>query len=115
MLARIIKNGLQIEAVKEERRREYEAYMTEYHINHADMVIKQNDLDVFDFLIKTTKKMCDEQASSSLLQVIHTKRQASVQLCENGEHSTLRFSDVAMQAKFDRLLMKGSKDLLRNA
>jgi len=104
----------QIEDVKEQRRREYEAYMAEYNINHADMVIKQNDLDLFDFLIKTTKKMCDEQASA-LLQVTSTKRQAAVQLCENGEHSTLRFSDVAMQAKFDRLLMKGSKDLLRNA
>ena len=58
--------------------------------------------------------MCDEQASA-LLQVTHVKHQATVQLCENGEHSTLRFTDVAMQAKFDRLLMKGSKDLLRNA
>ena len=44
----------QIEDVKEQRRREYEAYMHEYYINYADMVIKQNDLDVFDFLIKTT-------------------------------------------------------------
>merc|ERR1719240_45135 len=37
-----------------------------------------------------------------------------MQLCDAREGSSLRFSDVALQKKFDRLLMKGSRDILKN-
>jgi len=99
----------QITELRDQRRDAYNAYMEVYSANYADMQIKQADLDVFDFLIKTTKKMCDEQ--TSLVQV----GQESMQLCENSMGGTIRFTDIALQSKFDRLLMKGTKDLLRNA
>jgi hypothetical protein len=103
--------GRQIDRVKERRQEEYEAYMKEYMIHYADMQIKQNDLDVFDFLIKTTKTMCDEQAGLFL----DVGQQSKLQVCDTHGGAALRFSDSAMQEKFDRMLMKGSRDLLKNA
>jgi len=101
----------QIDDVRARRQEEYEAYMKEYNIHYADLQIKQNDLDVFDFLIKTTKSICDSQSGLLLADVKGQK----MEVCETHGESTLRFSDVAMQQKFDRLLVKGSKSLLRNA
>merc|ERR1719240_2600149 len=37
-----------------------------------------------------------------------------MQLCDARDGSSLRFSDVALQKKFDRLLMKGSRDILKS-
>jgi hypothetical protein len=104
----------QIDDVKAHRQVEYEAYMKEYNIHYADLQIKQNDLDVFDFLIKTTKTICDEQAKKQFVQIGSHANAMKMQLCDAHDGSTLRFSDAAMQAKFDRILMKGSRDLLKN-
>merc|ERR1712194_118053 len=81
--------------------------------NEADRVIKQNDLDVFDFLIKSTKKICDEQATALLQGKAH---EAKVQLCYTSDNSaTLKFADTSLQKKFDRILAKGSHQLLTHA
>jgi len=89
----IAEMGRQIDAVKQQRTDAYAAYLKVYNVNYADMTIKQNDLDVFDFLIKTTKTMCDEQAV--FLQGGHH----TVQMCENKDEVSLRFSDSALQSK----------------
>jgi len=100
-----------IDAVREREREEYNSWYEEWQKNYADLVVKQNDLDVFDFLIQTTKKICDEQATSKFIQ---EDDHAAVQMCDGGGSSTLRFKDATLQKKFDRMLMKGSRDLLRN-
>jgi hypothetical protein len=80
------------------------------------MVIKQNDLDVFDFLITTTKGICVKQAAAAGTGFVQTNQveHVQVQLCDAHAGSALRFSDSALQAKFDRVLMKASRDLLKN-
>jgi len=45
----IAEMGRQIDAVKQQRTDAYAAYLKVYNVNYADMTIKQNDLDVFDF------------------------------------------------------------------
>jgi hypothetical protein len=67
-------------------------YMRQYKLHFADLQIKQNDLDVFDFLIKTTKQICDEQAKQSLL--VQAGQQAMMQICDTADGAVLRFSDV---------------------
>ena len=52
--------GEETDAAKRHRPSEYAAYMNVCNVNYADLQIKQNDLDVFDFLIKTTKTISDE-------------------------------------------------------
>merc|ERR1719316_2227850 len=69
----------QIDSVKAQRQEEYEAYMKEYNAHYADLQIKQNDLDVFDFLIKTTKQICDEQAG--FVQIGSQANAMKMQLC----------------------------------
>jgi hypothetical protein len=96
-----------ITEVKKKRAEEKDAYEKEYNINYADIVIKQNDLDVFDFLIKTTKKICDAQANS-FIQTGHPE----MELCSSKHGGAFRFSDSKLQQKFDQVLAKGSHDLL---
>jgi len=108
----IADSNRQIAIVRAQRQSEYEAYMQEYNVHYADLQIKQNDLNVFDFLIKTTKSICDSQSGLLLADV---GRHAKMQVCDTRDGATLRFSDAALQSKFDRVLMKGSKDLVRNA
>jgi hypothetical protein len=56
--------------------------------------------------------MCDEQAAkANLLQVGHERK---MQVCDTRDGASLRFSDAALQSKFDKMMMKGSRDLLRN-
>merc|ERR1719238_2467498 len=37
-----------------------------------------------------------------------------MQVCDTRKGATIRFGDAALQSKFDKMLMKGSRDLLRN-
>ena len=49
------------------------AYKDECNIDYAGMTIKQNNLGVFDFLIKATKETCDAQRGS-LIDLGHPPR-----------------------------------------
>ena len=61
--------------------------------------------------IKTTKTMCDEQAA-----LVQTSSERKMSLCDGADGASLiHFSDRALQTKFDRMLMKGSQNLLRSA
>ena len=87
------------------------AYEDEYAINYADRIVKQNDFDVLDFFIKTTKDICDARKGS----LIELGCSPELQVCSSQEGETLRFVDVALQQRFDKLVAKGSQDLLRGA
>ena len=81
-----------------------------YRTTAADIL--RNLSSVEDVLIKTTKTLCVEQAR--LLQV-PSGHVSGMQLCDAYDGAVLRFSDVALQANIDRMLMKGSRDPLKNA
>jgi hypothetical protein len=98
----------EVTAVKGKRAEEKDAYDKEYKVNYDDMQIKQNDLDVFDFLIRATKKICDAQAVT----LIELNHRPSLQVCSSNQGTVLRFDDARLQAKFDRVLAKASHDLL---
>ena len=69
--------------------------MKVYGVNYADLQIKQNDFNVFDFLIKITKKLCDEQAGLLFVDVGH---RSTIQVCDAHDGANLRFSDVGINS-----------------
>ena len=54
----------EINAVKKKREEERTSYENAYNMNYADITIRQNDSDVFDFPIQATNKICDAQGGS---------------------------------------------------
>jgi hypothetical protein len=104
-----------IQDVRRSRQDEQNAYYHQYGLDHAEMVLKQNDLDVFDFLITTTKAICVKQgAIVGIFAQTGQVANGHVQLCDSQDGTSLRFSDPELQSKFDKMLTKGSRDLLRN-
>ena len=57
----------QIADVKYHRNNAKKAYENEYAIIYADRIVKQNDFDVLDFFIKTTKDLCDARKGSLIV------------------------------------------------
>ena len=79
-------------------------YKDECNIDYADMTIKQNNFDVFDFLIKAPKETCDAQRGS-LIELGHLPR-----LQRGASHAgeTLLSADATLQQRFDNLFAKES-------
>ena len=73
-------------------------YNTEYTENRAELTIRPNDLDVFQFVLVFTK--CPDATSLA---------QQNVKVCEYSSgpragHKTLVFADKSIAAKYDKFL-----------
>lgn len=83
--------------------REEQAYNAEFATNSAELKIRQNDLDVFQFILEFTK--CEEETTALL--------QTSYQVCEMPSgRRTLLFQDKHLAKKFKALLQAGSRQHL---
>jgi len=85
--------------VEAELAKESKVYKEIFASNSAEMTVRQNDLDVFTFILEFTK--CTD--ATSLLQHSH-------RICEtsDGQH-ILHFEDKELQSKYFRMLTPASK------
>lgn len=90
----------QIEDVEASLAEEKKVYDQIYAVNNAEMIIRQNDLDVFTFILVFTK--CADATSFVQKQ---SGRVGSNRICEThaGNH-VLHFSDRATQVKYQKML-----------
>merc|ERR1719399_1693795 len=80
-------------------KKDTDLYMTVYYNNQRDMTIRQNDMDVFQFMMMFTK------CKSALLQL---DSPADAKICETNLGLMLNFSDKKTQAKFEKMLKPSS-------
>jgi len=78
-------------------------YNTEYAENKADLSKRQNDVDVFQFVLVFTK--CPDSTSLA---------QQNVKVCQftsgpHAGHKTLVFADKSIAARYDKLLTTGTR------
>jgi len=79
-------------------------YNIEFAENKAELTIRQNDLDVFQFILVFTK--CPDATSLT---------QASMKVCETRSgHKTIFFSDKEAAAKYNRMLTPTAKNTIDN-
>jgi hypothetical protein len=84
--------------------KETKLYNIEYAENKAELTIRQNDLDVFQFILVFTK--CPDATSLA---------QAHMKVCETRSgHKTIFFTDKAAAAKYNKILTKGAKKSIDN-
>jgi hypothetical protein len=88
-----------IKKAKEDIATERSKYLADKAIDDADMRVKQNDLEVFQFILEFTK--CQEE---SLLQLQHGKRHSRINVCERKEELVLNFGDKAAQKRYERMM-----------
>merc|ERR1719230_162074 len=76
-------------------------YMQQLAIDEADMRVKQNDLDVFQFILEFTK--CESDTTEAgLLQEGHGHHH--VNICEAHDHLVINFNNKALQEKYERMM-----------
>jgi len=90
--------------VEAEVAKETKTYKEIFAANNAEMTIRQNDLDVFTFILQFTQ--CAD--ATSLLQ--HRQRQHKTRICEmhNGQRAIF-FEDDSVQSKFSKILTPSSR------
>ena len=85
---------------------ETKIYQQIYAVNSAEMVVRQNDLDVFTFILEFTK--CAD--ATSLLQNAHGE---STQICQtHSGKNVLRFHGKEAQHKYDKMLSPRARKLV---
>merc|ERR1719399_817315 len=80
-------------------KKDTDLYMTVYYNNQRDMTIRQNDMDVFQFMMTFTK------CKSALLQLDNP---TDAKICETNLGLMLDFNDKKTQAKFEKMLKPSS-------
>lgn len=93
---------MEIKQVEDLIEQETANYESEFQENSRELTIRQNDMDVFQFIMVFTK--CPDTTSL-----------AEVEVCEtsSGEH-VLKFKDKAKNAKYDKLLTPSAKRRVDN-
>jgi len=86
--------------------KETKLYNLEYADNKAELTIRQNDLDVFQFILEFTK--CSDATSLS---------QTGLKVCEyhsgpNAGHKTILFSDKTAAAKYQKILTTTARNTI---
>jgi len=104
----IISTKAQIAQEKESMRTEQTEFDRVRLEDNADMAIKQNDLEVFQFILEFTK--CEEEGTV-LLQ--HETNQPQFNICESHDELILNFGDKVMQEKYERKLTPTSRKEIR--
>jgi uncharacterized protein YegL len=89
--------------VEKELERETQEYKKTRAENDAEMRIRQNDLDVFTFILQFTQ--CE--GATSLMQ-------QKTRVCENNDGYTLHLGDDKAQSKFEHILTSTSRRALSN-
>merc|ERR1719272_1580660 len=85
---------------------ETKIYQQIYAVNSAEMVVRQNDLDVFTFILQFTK--CAD--ATSLLQNEHGE---STRICQtHSGKNVLHFSKKEAQHKYDKMLSPRARKLV---
>jgi hypothetical protein len=85
---------------------ETKIYQQIYAVNAAEMVVRQNDLDVFTFILQFTK--CAD--ATSLLQNEHGE---STRICQtHSGKNVLHFSKKEQQHKYDKMLSPRARKLV---
>ena len=79
-----------------------------YAVNSAEMTIRQNDLDVFTFILVFTK--CADE--TSFVQ-FHQGAASESRICEtHGGQKAMHFHDKSVQQKYSRLLTPNSRRMV---
>jgi len=85
---------------------ETKIYQQIYAVNSAEMVVRQNDLDVFTFILQFTK--CAD--ATSLLQNEHGQ---STRICQtHSGKNVLHFKEKEVQHKYDKMLSPRARKLV---
>jgi len=102
----IAKSEMEIKSVEEELGKETEVYNLNYAKNSEELTRRQNDLDVFQFILVFTK--CDD--ATSLVQQKATTNVNETRICsiKGGGHA-MCFSDHGAQTHFNQIMSKSSK------
>jgi len=98
----IAKMEMEIKAVEEELSKETKIYNFNFAKNTEELTRRQNDLDVFQFILTFTR--CDD-ATSLLQNKVNETRICSI---KGGGHS-MCFRDHAAQGKFNQMMSHSSK------
>merc|ERR1740138_1871928 len=98
----IAKMEMEIKAVEAELSKETKVYNFNFAKNSEELTRRQNDLDVFQFILTFTK--CDD--ATSLIQ----NRANETRICaiKGGGHS-MCFRDHAAQSRFNQMMSRSSK------
>merc|ERR1740117_2342140 len=98
----IAKMDMEIKAVEEEMSKETKIYNYNYAKNSEELTRRQNDLDVFQFILTFTR--CPD--ATSLVQSSSTE----TRICslKSGEH-TMCFDDYNAQTRFNQMMSHSSK------
>jgi len=100
----IAKMESEIQAVEDEMSKETKIYNYNYAKNTEELLRRQNDLDVFQFILTFTR--CAD--ATSLLQ--HTSNVNETRICAvRGGGHTMCFHDHGAQTKFNQMMSRSSK------
>jgi hypothetical protein len=98
-IAGIAEKEQQIEDVEELLKKETMLYNIEYAQNKAELTIRQNDLDVFQFILRFTK--CEDATSLS---------QTDMRVCQmHSGRQTIYFKDHDVAGKYKKMLTVEAK------
>ena len=106
-------NGIQqkeaeIQDLEAELKKEQRQYESIFQENSAEMTIRQNDLDVFAFILRFT--MCENfNAAVASLSFLQQEQHENLCVCpsHDGQH-VLLFKDRTVQDKYEKLMQKSS-------
>merc|ERR1719502_2189763 len=100
----IAKTEMEIKAVEAELSKETKIYNYNYAKNSEELTRRQNDLDVFQFILTFTK--CDD--ATSLLQHKVNVNETRICAVKGGGH-TMCFRDHGSQTRFNQVMSHSSK------
>jgi len=101
----ISKTEMEIQAVEDELSKETKIYNYNYAKNSEELTKRQNDLDVFQFILTITR--CPD--ATSLLQKSHVNVNETRICAIKGQGHAMCFHDHGTQYKFNQMMSKSSK------
>jgi len=101
----ISKTEMEIQSVEDELSKETKIYNYNYAKNSEELTKRQNDLDVFQFILTITR--CPD--ATSLLQKSHVNVNETRICAIKGQGHAMCFHDHATQYKFNQMMSKSSK------
>lgn len=107
----IADRDIEIRKVEEFVKEQTIMYMKEHAINSVDLAVKQNDLNVFQFIMEQTK--CANVLPKTFLQTEDDRSFAQAEVCEmHTGRRTFRFHDGDASESYRKLLTPHSKKMV---
>jgi len=100
---------LEILAVQATLKHETSIYMKIYYENKQEMIIRRNDLAVFEFMLKLTK--C--KAGGAFMQVEKHTNTPGVNMCNTPQGLVLDFKDGRTQQQLERMMTPSARAAIR--